>query len=435
MLYLDSGFHHGLVGDVDRQHHFLHSAPNRTMKRLLLAYCSVVALPSSLLAFVSQKIDPRWSSVASSRPVDRTPSFHRSIGTSSLLMANGNDDLPDFELPEEQAERMKEQAEKLRQQIRDMEKEIAGRRPAAAPPPSTAVVMEPTTGPSLRNRRIMVVGANGRLGSMVCRYLLRNYPEVKEVVACVHYVGESSTRGYGRLSYEVGAEDGKGSIGAFWNGEERVASFVYDGEVMSGYNLSKLRIVEAELLDPVQCQTICEGVDSVIYCATDFDGNKPRALGIDFAFLFRAVASPTKGRAEIEGLENILGGLKLAKLENEKDSSRNSKNDPTNFVLVSMVPEAFDNFETPYGEFNGLKRQAESKLGDYPSLSYTVLQMGRFEDNFVEEDLPLTIASEPTIEAGKRRLVNRRDAAKAVVDSLLQDDIAGKVMQVYSAVR
>lgn len=352
------------------------------------------------------------------------------------------DDLPDFDLPEEQEEkkarRMQEQAAQLRQQIREMEQAIAASRSTKAPSPPTSTAVEPALGHStLRNRRILVAGANGRLGSMVCRYLLRNYPELQEVVAAVHTVGESSTRGYGRLSYEVGAEDGQGTIGAFWNGQdERTASFVYDGQVMEGYNLQKLRIVEVELLDPVQCQTICEGVDAVIYCATDFNGNKPRALGLDIAFLFRAVASPTKGRVEIEGLENMLGGLKLAKSEGKSDSRNNSENNPIEFVLVSMVPEAYQDFETPFGEFNAIKREAEKKLAEYPSLTSTALQLGRFNDNFVEEDLPVTVELGSNVESGRQRQINRRDAAKAAVDALLKnDEIAGKVVQIYSTVR
>ena len=91
---------------------------------------------------------------------------------------------------------------------------------------------------SLKNKKVLIVGANGRLGSMVTRHLLRNYPEVGEVVAAVHYVGEATTRGYGRLSYEVGAEDGVGSIGAAWS-EEREATFQFSDE-MKSYNLNKL---------------------------------------------------------------------------------------------------------------------------------------------------------------------------------------------------
>ena len=352
----------------------------------------------------------------------------------SLAQQSG-DDLPDFELPEEEeAEKLQQQAEKLRKQIQNMEADIQSKRQQRMEEQKiqSVAVQEDTSGPpTLKNKRILVAGANGRLGSMVCRYLLRNHPEIKECLAMVHTVGEQSSRGYGRLSYEVGAEDGVGQIGPAWSSsDERVASFQYDPNTMQGYNLNKLRVVECELLDPVQCQTITKDVDAIIWCATDFNGNAPRAVsGLDFAFLFRAVASPTKGRVEIEGLENLLGALKLNKKVVE--------NDPTHFVCVSMVPEAYPNYETPFGEFNAIKRQSESILQNYPSLSSTVLQLGKFEDNFVEEGLPIaqTTEEESAIEEGKRRLINRRDAAKAAVDALLNTDIKGKITQVYTAKR
>jgi hypothetical protein len=65
----------------------------------------------------------------------------------------------------------------------------------------------------------------------------------------VHVVGENSetSRGYGRLAYEVGAEDGRGSIGPAWSAEERTATFEFDEEIMTPYNLQKLRIVECEV--------------------------------------------------------------------------------------------------------------------------------------------------------------------------------------------
>jgi hypothetical protein len=101
----------------------------------------------------------------------------------------------------------------------------------------------------LDGKNILLVGANGRLGSMVCRRLLRQYPEIANVVAMVHVVGENSetSRGYGRLAYEVGAEDGRGSIGPAWSAEERTATFEFDEEIMTPYNLQKLRIVECEV--------------------------------------------------------------------------------------------------------------------------------------------------------------------------------------------
>merc|ERR1711865_1358717 len=177
---------------------------------------------------------------------------------------------------------------------------------------------------ALDGKRVLVVGSNGRLGSMVCRRLLRQYPELAEVIAMVHVVpGENSRtqRGYGRLSYEVGAEDGRGTLNPAWTIDDNQASFEYDEDVMADYNLQKLRVVECGLLDPVQCTTIVDNskADVIVWCASDFNGNVPRALSggtgplSSLPFLFRAVASPEKGRVEIEGMYNIVGALKIMK--------------------------------------------------------------------------------------------------------------------------
>jgi hypothetical protein len=223
----------------------------------------------------------------------------------------------------------------------------------------------------------------------------RNNPKT-EVVAAVHVVGENSptARGYGRLAYEIGAEDGVGSIGPAWSADDRVASFEYTSD-MESYNLQNCRVVEVELLDPVQCNTICEDVDAVVWCATDFNGNTPRAVsGLNVAFLFRALADPTKGRVEIEGLRNILGGLKNAKQSKNWSKDRASSdagetasstdldgpNDPLSFVLVSTAEDAFGDYETPYGEFNAIKREGEMLLKEFPSLSHCVLQMAKYEE-------------------------------------------------------
>lgn len=361
-----------------------------------------------------------------------------------------NDDLPDFELPEEEAERLNKQAETLRRQIRDMEKTLATSREQRQISNASPSLENNSDNDdddaeegvmTLRNKRVLVAGANGRLGSMVCRHLLRSHPEIGEVVAAVHVVSERSptARGYGRLSYEVGAEDGVGNIGPAWSSaEERVATFRYDDASMAGYNLNKLRIVECELLDPVECASVCEGVDAMIWCATDFNGNTPRAVsGLNVAFLFRAFASPTKGRVEIEGLQNMLGALKLARQEKSRGIDKPKKNDPVNVVLVSMTPDAFGDYETPFGEFNALKRQAEEMLRtDFPSLTATVLQMGQYDDNFVPEGQEVMLQNDPLFD-GKRkiRLINRRDAAKAAVEALLNPEVFGSTVQVYTATR
>jgi nucleoside-diphosphate-sugar epimerase len=389
--------------------------------------------------------DRRRMTQASCRP------FKSYLG-STMMKSTKDDNLPSFELPEEvEAEKLKKQSEMLRQQIREMEEALEKSRKQQQQKQKRQIQKatdELDDGSNdgamtLRNKRVLVAGANGRLGSLVCRYLLRNHPEIGEVVAAVHVVSENSptSRGYGRLSYEVGAEDGIGTIGPAWSStEDRIASFQFNGATMGDYNLNKIRIVECELLDPIQCNTICENVDTVIWCATDFNGNIPRAVsGLNVAFLFRAIASPLKGRVEIEGVQNMLGALKLSRQEKIRRNGGNvSTNDPVNFVLVSMVPEAYGNYETPFGEFNGLKRQAEQMVRtDFPSLTHCILQMGQFEDNFISDGETISIMndSDKFDVDRKRRLIHRRDAAKAIVDSLINPDIVGRTVQVFTTVR
>ena len=381
---------------------------------------------------------PLPAHVASSNNGLRTPTF---------IFASGNSNAEDDE-----AARLRAKAEELRDQIRKMEDSLGdtrGREYTPAQPASPAAVAEPE-GMSLKNKRVLVVGANGRLGSMVCRHLLRNNPQT-EVVAAVHYVGENSptARGYGRLAYEVGAEDGQGSIGPAWSSEDRTATFEYVPE-MQGYNLRNMRIVEVELLDPVQCNTITEDVDSVVWCATDFNGNTPRAVsGLNIAFLFRAIADPTKGRVEVEGLRNILGGLKNAKQSRkwskdraagieEGSASLDGPNDPLSFVMISAAEDAFSDFETPYGTFNGLKREGEEIVRkEFPSLSHTILQMSKYEDNFVDEGLDILTEegrNEEGIERSRRR-INRRDAARAVSEALVDENLRDKTVEIWTQVR
>ena len=182
-------------------------------------------------------------------------------------------------------------------------------------------------------------------------------------------------------------------------------------------------------------------------CATDFNGNKPRAIsGFNVAFLFRAVAAPTKGRVEIEGLTNMLGALKQSKQDKRriaqlegKSSGRSNASSPTSFVLVSSAPGVLGDFETPFGEFNGLKREGEGIVtNDFPSLTHSVLQMGAFDDNFVEESLDLlyeegkshdVVEGEETI----RRKINRRDAARAACEALLDENVQGRLVEVWTA--
>ena len=214
---------------------------------------------------------------------------------------------------------------------------------------------------------------------------------------------------------------------------------------MESYNLNKLRLIEVELLDPIQCRTITEDVDCVIYCATDFNGNKPRAIsGLNVAFLFRAIADPTKGRVEIEGLRNLLEGLTSAKQANARtarlsgEMPTKDKSEPNSFVLVSTADQAFGDFETPFGSFKSIKREGEQILEEeFPSLSKCILQMNRYDDNFVDENLDVQFEdnTEPDMGDKMKRKINTRDAAKFTVDALVNEELSGKKVEVWTALR
>ncbi len=131
-----------------------------------------------------------------------------------------------------------------------------------------------------------------------------------------------------------------------------------------------------ELLDPVQCITITVNVDCFIWCTTDIDDNTPQSITahLILAFLFHAVSKPTNGHVEIEGLTNILAGLKNSQqscrwmqrkslgsytptdtsgktvisssTENSSWTEQVYNNDPISLVFVSASKSAFDDFET-----------------------------------------------------------------------------------------
>jgi nucleoside-diphosphate-sugar epimerase len=435
---------------------------------LLLLLCQIPTVADGLL------LGSRCHRISLDRGSSSWPSQPLpTVSTTLHATTNDDDDGSDGDDPSE-AERYRQRAEELREQIRRMEEALPPERRRSssdgpAVPPSDDDGVTASAAPSkaaarslLTNKRVLVVGANGRLGSMVCRALLRQRPELKEVVACVHVVGENSptARGYGRLSYEVGAEDGIGSIGPAWSAQdERTARFEYDGETMGGYNLEKLRVVECELLDPVQVATIVENseADVVVWCATDFNGNAPRAVGtFNVAFLFRAVTVPDKGRVEVEGLQNMLGALKRVRQEKVQRerligstgaTATATSTKPVDVLLVSVDPDAMADFETPFGTFYDQKKQGERMIpNDFPSLSYTTIQFGLFEDNFVGEDLeiqfqPVEVGTSASV-GGKesdakpvakgRKRINRRDAARAVVDALVRPDLQGKIVQVWT---
>uniref|UniRef100_A0A7S2YT99 Uncharacterized protein n=1 Tax=Entomoneis paludosa TaxID=265537 RepID=A0A7S2YT99_9STRA len=149
----------------------------------------------------------------------------------------------------------------------------------------------------------------------------------------------------------------------------------------------------------------------------------------------------------------MLGALKQERLERMRRQGRTTPpaNDPINFVLVSTDPEALADFETPFGNFIGLKRQGETMMQqDFPSLKSVALQMGRYDDNFVEEGLPISFDTatnsqneDAEAESGSsrtpttvvQRKINRRDAARAAVEALTKPELLDQTVQVYTATK
>ena len=152
-------------------------------------------------------------------------------------------------------------------------------------------------------------------------------------------------------------------------------------------------------------------------------------------------------RMTMSGEMNANARTAIGDLSVTTSSALDGENDPTSFVLVSPAPTALDNFETPFGEFNAIKRQGEGVVkNDFPSLTNTVLQMSRYDDNFVEESLELkyifenerdteeTVDNDKPVERSNRR-INRRDAARAAVNALLDENLAGQTVEVWTATR
>ena len=131
-------------------------------------------------------------------------------------------------------------------------------------------VMRPT--PPLRPCTVVVAGANGRVGSMVCRQLLRTQEKVT-VRALVR--SADRVEDYARLSYEVGAEDARYALRPAWAlaPEEDGGGFSFetqsqfDETVQSGYGLDRLELVPCELRHEPDLRAALRGAVALVWCA------------------------------------------------------------------------------------------------------------------------------------------------------------------------
>ena len=91
-------------------------------------------------------------------------------------------------------------------------------------------------------------------------------------------------------------------------------------------------------------------------------------------------------------------------------------------------------------------------LKEFPSLAHTVLQMNRYDDNFVDESLDLqveavvmdetttTSTTTTTVEDDnnvdrQQRGIHRRDAARMTGNALTYETLQRKTVEVYTAIR
>lgn len=127
---------------------------------------------------------------------------------------------------------------------------------------------------------VAVAGANGRVGSMVCRELLRKHPQV--TVRALVRTATEAYQGYGRLSYVVGAEDGKMEIKSAFRIDEDTggvaapAKLQFDPDVQAGYGLDRLEVRECELRFGRDVDAALGDADAVIWCASAFNEFRQR---------------------------------------------------------------------------------------------------------------------------------------------------------------
>ena len=121
---------------------------------------------------------------------------------------------------------------------------------------------------SLQGCEVLVSGGNGRLGSQVVRELLRRGASVRATIR-----SSDNVRDWERLSYEVGAEEGIGDIQAPW---VRKSVEMRSTDRMGKYGLGRLTVIECDLLDEEALSKALRGVDTVIWCATGFNGGVPK---------------------------------------------------------------------------------------------------------------------------------------------------------------
>lgn len=344
--------------------------------------------------------------------------------------------------------------------------------------------------PKLGPCTVAVAGANGRVGSWVCRELLRRNPDIT-VRALIRDASDAYT-GYGRLSYIVGAEEGRYEVKAAWAYDEEWGGFnspskvTFDEERQGGYGLDRLEIREVDLRYGKDAALAFADVDAVVYCATAFDASRNRlpervdSLANDinkagmalFELRFGDLLFGNKQqdeevarrRAEVQDKIADYEGLQLAIEVFEKAKSRRaklnaltgsqpestSKQLPIDFVLVSSAAAlCYDDVTSQETGFGKAKRLGEAMLRE-SSLPHLIIRAAEIDEVITPPCPQIQIDEKPPIagpagytsqgtsterEEMLKRRINPADVARFIAEIIsrpLEGDGTGKTMEVWT---
>ena len=345
------------------------------------------------------------------------------------------------------------EAERLRREAAALEATLPKREPVGRP----EFVDE---APSYDGATIVVTGANGRLGSAVASALLERGASVR----CV--IRSSEPEAYGRLSYEVGAESLVGTIEAPWilrdtsqggplfdspatyaapeddaladTSDADYAAMTPFGQnqVVAARAARRLRRLEmrvADLRDPGAVAAALAGADSVVYCASSYEGTSETvatdgadALLREAGRLFELrlprldkvkearASDAAAGSADVEGVESAAAALEVVLRRSPPRPNR-----PLAFLLVSATA----GFDAKYPPFAKRKREAEAALRDVAVdadwAGAVALRLPPLDDFKPRAPGSVVPAGPPA----RLRPANRRDVADAVCDALLDPEL------------
>ena len=307
--------------------------------------------------------------------------------------------------------------------------------------------------PSLDGKVVLVCGANGNIGSKVVRELLRTTP-VTQVRALVSRT--QNVEGYGRLSYEVGAEDGTGTIQPIWQSLDVTMEF--NAERQRGYNLDRLTLLQGNVLDEAFVEAAVAGVDAVVYCVAE---TGPVA-GIS---LFRKMRAGAGKSVESDGVAIVATALarqlrRRRSLGGGEQGKSSSGGNPTRFVLLSSAVTRALPLQRSIGGVQQRRGEALLATGDTGIPSFTVVRSANFDDFYTEEvglgGIQCCLINQEgdqgseggsadkdegalraKIDSGssnrqQRLTITPRDTARFLVSALTDSDVENKVVEIWA---